>query len=114
MPTANLLSSVVLSWRQVATEGSNLDSYFCSVLRLMPLAGIDPSLALGFYCRTLGAPSHACLPHGPTSQAVAQEEGHSDPACSASSQGNMQDTLCCIVMIGKSWHSDQLALVPCS
>lgn len=40
---------------QVASGAGDLDSYFCSMLRLMPLAGIDPSLALGFYCRTLGA-----------------------------------------------------------
>lgn len=39
----------------MAGEGGDLDSYFCSVLRLMPLSGIDPSLALGFYCRGLGA-----------------------------------------------------------
>lgn len=33
----------------------DLDTYFCGVLRMMPLANIDPSLAIAFYCRTLGA-----------------------------------------------------------
>ena len=32
----------------------DLDSYFCGVLRMMPLANIDPSLAIAFYCRSLG------------------------------------------------------------
>ncbi len=26
-------------------------------MRMMPLASIDPSLAIGFYCRTLGMPA---------------------------------------------------------
>jgi hypothetical protein len=39
---------------QVATEACDLESYFCSQLRLMPLGNIDPSLAIGFYCRSLG------------------------------------------------------------
>ena len=30
-------------------------------MRMMPLASIDPSLAIGFYCRTLGMP--ACCFH---------------------------------------------------
>ena len=42
---------------QVATEASDLESYFCSHLRLMPLGNIDPSLAIGFYCKSSGAPS---------------------------------------------------------
>ena len=29
-------------------------SYFCSTVRLMPVVAIDPSLAIGFHCRTLG------------------------------------------------------------
>ncbi|GFH15454.1 cysteine protease [Haematococcus lacustris] len=31
-----------------------LPSYFCQAVRLMPTAAIDPSLAIGFYCRTMG------------------------------------------------------------
>jgi len=31
-------------------------------MRMMPLASIDPSLAIGFYCRTLGMPA-CCLYH---------------------------------------------------
>lgn len=40
---------------QVAPEASDLESYFCSHLRLMPLGTIDPSLAIGFYCGSAGA-----------------------------------------------------------
>ena len=29
-------------------------TYFCGTVRLMPAAAIDPSLALGFYCRCAG------------------------------------------------------------
>jgi hypothetical protein len=37
-------------------------TYFCDAVRLMPTAAIDPSLALGFYCRDLGKGScHHCL-----------------------------------------------------
>ncbi len=39
---------------QTISEAGDLDSYFCSLLRLMPMASIDPSLAIGFYCRTSG------------------------------------------------------------
>ena len=39
---------------QVATVASDLESYFCSYLRLMPLGNIDPSLAIGFYCKSAG------------------------------------------------------------
>ena len=31
-----------------------MGSYFCCSLRCMSLSGIDPSLALGFYCRSTG------------------------------------------------------------
>ena len=48
---------------QVATEASDLESYFCSHLRLMPLCNIDPSLAIGFYCRSAGESlGHSCSP----------------------------------------------------
>ncbi len=40
---------------QVASEAADLDTYFCSALRLMPIANIDPSLAIGFYCSSSGA-----------------------------------------------------------
>ncbi|EIE27123.1 peptidase C54 [Coccomyxa subellipsoidea C-169] len=39
--------------QEVASEAADLDTYFCSSLRLMPLANIDPSLAIGFYCSSL-------------------------------------------------------------
>lgn len=40
----------------VAPEDVDVDvsSYHCSVLKKMPLSAIDPSLALGFYCRDRG------------------------------------------------------------
>ncbi|KAK9830586.1 hypothetical protein WJX81_001612 [Elliptochloris bilobata] len=37
---------------QEAGGEQELDTYFCGVLRMMPLANIDPSLAIAFYCRT--------------------------------------------------------------
>lgn len=37
-----------------ADEDFDMESYFCQVLRHMPMSQIDPSLALGFYCRTEG------------------------------------------------------------
>jgi len=48
-------------WRAGAQAGGEQDpeTYFCGVLRMMPLANIDPSLAIAFYCRTLGAPGWA-------------------------------------------------------
>jgi hypothetical protein len=41
-----------------AAAGGDADwrSFRCDVLRAMPLAGVDPSLALGFYCRGAGDP----------------------------------------------------------
>ena len=48
------VADVCLMPGQAATEASDLESYFCSHLRLMPLGNIDPSLAIGFYCRTSG------------------------------------------------------------
>ncbi|KAK9804481.1 hypothetical protein WJX73_007788 [Symbiochloris irregularis] len=36
--------------QQVVTQDSELGTYFCDQLRCMPLANMDPSLALGFYC----------------------------------------------------------------
>jgi hypothetical protein len=61
--------STVCDWtctllRQMAGEAADMDSYFCSVLRLMPMTNIDPSLAIGFYCRTSGQPLHTCK-HAP-------------------------------------------------
>lgn len=39
---------------QVVTQDSELGTYFCDQLRYMPLANMDPSLALGFYCSGAG------------------------------------------------------------
>lgn len=47
-----------------------LDTYFCGVLRMMPLANIDPSLAIAFYCRTRGVPHKYCLCPAPRSTLV--------------------------------------------
>jgi len=38
-------------------EFGDVASYHCDSLRLMQLANIDPSLAIGFYCRSPGDPS---------------------------------------------------------
>lgn len=35
-------------------EVGDAATYHCDTLRLMPLASIDPSLAIGFYCRSAG------------------------------------------------------------
>ena len=40
---------------QTPAQAGEPASYFCQSIRMMPLASIDPSLAIGFYCRTLGA-----------------------------------------------------------
>lgn len=47
--------------RQVvpAAEVGNDATYHCKDVRAMPLASIDPSLAIGFYCRTAGQPHSA-------------------------------------------------------
>ena len=29
-------------------------TYFCDTVRLMPITSMDPSLAIGFHCRSLG------------------------------------------------------------
>ena len=65
-----MVADACLCHCQVAAEASDLESYFCSQLRLMPLGNIDPSLAIGFYCRSLGEPhclwwceqSFTCVP----------------------------------------------------
>ena len=36
-------------------SSSDFSSYWCSRIRLMPIQSIDPSLAIGFYCRHRGA-----------------------------------------------------------
>ena len=40
---------------QACTRPQQLDTYFCSVLRLLPSASLDPSLAVGFLCNDAGA-----------------------------------------------------------
>lgn len=52
----HLLIMCMLKCAQVASEAADMETYFCSALRLMPLANIDPSLAIGFYCRSPGTP----------------------------------------------------------
>ncbi len=43
-------------WQVVPdSEVGDPATYHCNTLRLMPLASIDPSLAIGFYCRSAGA-----------------------------------------------------------
>eukprot|EP00879_Flechtneria_rotunda_P032073 GHRR01035224.1.p1 GENE.GHRR01035224.1~~GHRR01035224.1.p1 ORF type:complete len:395 (+),score=182.37 GHRR01035224.1:880-2064(+) len=37
--------------QQVAALPGDVDTFHCSTLRLMPLSAIDPSLAIGFYCK---------------------------------------------------------------
>jgi hypothetical protein len=37
--------------QHLAQLPDDIATYFCDTMRLMPLAAIDPSLALGFYCR---------------------------------------------------------------
>lgn len=39
---------------QARTRPQQLDTYFCSVLRLLPPASLDPSLAVGFLCSDAG------------------------------------------------------------
>ncbi|CAL8470403.1 g9945 [Coccomyxa elongata] len=46
--------------QEVASEAADLDTYFCSALRLMPIANIDPSLAIGFYCSSSGDFEELC------------------------------------------------------
>jgi len=42
---------------QAVHEVGDIATYHCDSLRLMQLANIDPSLAIGFYCRSPGEPS---------------------------------------------------------
>ena len=46
-------------------EVGDASSYHCDRLRLMPLASIDPSLAIGFYCRSAGELAEAQRRHRP-------------------------------------------------
>lgn len=46
---------------QVVKDQVDMKSYFCSSLRLFPLSNIDPSLALAFYCDSLGEISSPLL-----------------------------------------------------
>lgn len=46
-------------------EVGNASTYHCDRLRLMPLASIDPSLAIGFYCRSAGELAEAQCRHRP-------------------------------------------------
>ena len=39
---------------QAAHEAGDVATFHCDSLRLMSLANIDPSLAIGFYCRSPG------------------------------------------------------------
>ena len=38
------------------------ETYFCSTARAMPVDSIDPSLAIGFYCRNIGIASLSIFP----------------------------------------------------
>lgn len=37
--------------QRLAQLPDDIATYFCDTMRLMPLTAIDPSMALGFYCR---------------------------------------------------------------
>ncbi len=39
---------------QTPAQAGEPSTYWSQTIRMMPLASIDPSLAIGFYCRTLG------------------------------------------------------------
>ncbi len=41
--------------QQAAPLPGALHTYFCDAVRLMPITSMDPSLAIGFYCRGAGA-----------------------------------------------------------
>ena len=47
-------SIVMFTCLQVAAQAGDTDSYWCHDLRAMPAASIDPSLAVGFLCRSRG------------------------------------------------------------
>lgn len=49
--TCSVVGAVVV---QAAKEAGDPSSYHCSSLRLMPLSSIDPSLAIGFFCKSAG------------------------------------------------------------
>lgn len=40
---------------QTPEQAGDSSTYWGQNIRMMPLASIDPSLAIGFYCRSLGA-----------------------------------------------------------
>lgn len=40
---------------QTPEQAGDPGTYWSQSIRTMPLTNIDPSLAIGFYCRTLGA-----------------------------------------------------------
>lgn len=46
---------------QTPEQAGEPSTYWSQSIRMMPLANIDPSLAIGFYCRTLGAASFASV-----------------------------------------------------
>ena len=41
-------------WLQTQEQAGDSSTYWGQTIRMMPLASIDPSLAIGFYCRSLG------------------------------------------------------------
>lgn len=43
-----------LSVSMKVSDGEDTSSYFCHELRHMPIGSVDPSLAIGFYCKTIG------------------------------------------------------------
>ena len=46
---------------QTPEQAGDPSTYWSQSIRMMPLANIDPSLAIGFYCKTSGAASIACV-----------------------------------------------------
>ena len=41
--------------KKAAVLPQDMHTYFCATLRAMPLSAIDPSLAIGLICHSLGA-----------------------------------------------------------
>ena len=58
------MSKKFMALRQVVpdAEVGNPTSYHCSTPQLMPVASIDPSLAIGFYCRSAGVSLNGLAP----------------------------------------------------
>ena len=61
--TARPADSSVCLCVQTPAQAGEPSTYWSQKMRMMPLASIDPSLAIGFYCRTLGMPACCLYPY---------------------------------------------------